>query len=822
MRIVGCLLTALILAGCAARPGAPDSAGPADGFIPLQVEPSTERVLLDLPPDGSEFLYLVSLPRGLGSNDLGLDRGQLGAERILRVERHGDRVLLVEPNLRYRAVGAADAEARAVRESFAESVVWAFELEREVAGRLRVDATDFVMRDIYGIGRRLEDLEQGSLALDRERSVLFRPRTRAFPDSTEIEVRLTFVGRGTGEYLESVAPDPDAVTLHLRHSFIRLPGPGYRPLAFDPRAGAAAFYTDPFLDYAAPLAAPMRQQFVARHRLQRTDPTTATSTAVEPIVYYLDPGTPEPVRSALLDGAGWWAQAFAAAGYEDAFRVEMLPEDADPMDVRYNVIQWVHRSTRGWSYGDTVVDPRTGEIIKGHVSLGSLRVRQDLLIALGLTSPFVDDATDGAVDDAAVTEPMVELALALARLRQLAAHEVGHTLGFAHNYVASTIGRASVMDYPHPWVTLGADGVDLSQAYAEGIGDWDRVAVRWMYSDLGDAATDARERILREAWESGLYQLSDEVARPPGGAHPTAHLWDNGDDPTAELDRLLALRADALARMGANSIPIGAPMAQIEEVLVPIYLMHRYQVEAVVKQIAGLDYRYQMRGDGQPGPTPVPPETQRRAIAAMFGTLTPVVLRMPPELVASIPPRPPGYPDSTETFPSRRGPVFDPLAAAEVAADLSLSLLLQPERASRLADQSVSVPGAPDLDEVLRGLVDLTWSGLYADGGDGELRRMVADHTVDALRRLAVDDAASGAARAAAWAALERLATSSALRAETSFARYQRARIAAFLDDPARYPPPDPLTAPAGSPIGTLLGDAACGWKPRGSWLVPR
>jgi len=800
MRPIAILLV-LTLGACAVVPQ--QDAAPAaqlDGFVPVELDAAGDRLLLELPPAGSEFLYLESLPRGLGSNDIGLDRGQLGGERILRVERYGDRVLLVQPNLRYQALGAPEAEARAVRESFAESVVWAFDLVAEHDGRLQVDATDFVLRDAHSVARRLGDLEQGSFSLDRDRSVLYAPMIKAFPDNTEVEVRLTFGGRGTGRELGSVAPDPDSITLHLRHSFIRLPGPGYEPIEVDPRAASAEFYTDAFMDYSAPIGTDMRHHYAARHRLQRSDPDAASSPAVEPILYYLDPGTPEPVRSALLAGARWWADAFAAAGYEDAFRVEMLPAGADPMDVRYNTIQWVHRSTRGWSYGDTVVDPRTGEIIKGHVTLGSLRVRQDFLIAQGLTSPYGDEAAD--------TEPL--LALALARLRQLAAHEVGHTLGFAHNYVASTAERASVMDYPYPRVTLTAQGVDLSDAYADGIGAWDRVAVRWLYGE-SDAA--ARETILREAWEQGLYQLSDEVARPRGSANPDAHLWDDGAEPTAELDRLLALRAYALAHMGDASVPLGAPMAELEVVLVPTYLMHRFQIEAVAKEVAGVAYRYQMRGDGQPAPSPVPADAQRAALRALLHTLDPEVLGIPAALAARIPPRPLGEPADAEVFPSRRGMVFDPLAAAEVAADMTLSMLLHPERASRLAAQRAVVPDAPDLDEVLRTLIGWVWVGIDGAGADAQLRRMVADHSVDAIERLAVDSSASADARAAAWAALERLASGRAISGDDSFRRFQRARIAAFLADPARYPPPTPLTAPAGSPIG-MMSEDLCGWSP--------
>ncbi|HEU4456315.1 MAG TPA: DUF5117 domain-containing protein, partial [Longimicrobium sp.] len=470
---------AAALALCAALSAPPQAAAQAlpsitektrgmerkDGFIPIYWDAAAGKVWMEVPRAGEEMIYQVSLPAGLGSNDVGLDRGQLGETRIVRFERTGPRVLLVQPNQGFRATTDDPHERRAVETSFAQSVLWGFKVEAEEGGRVLVDATDFALRDAHGVIPALRRARQGEYKLDATRSALHLPNTKAFPRNTEIEVTLTFTGENPGAWVRDVAPSPDALTVRERHSFVALPEPGYEPRESDPRAG---FFGISFYDYATPIDQPIERRFISRHRLRKASPGAAMSEAVEPIVYYLDRGAPEPIRAALLEGARWWNQAFESAGYRDAFRVELLPEDADPLDARYNVIQWVHRFTRGWSYGSSIVDPRTGEIIKGHVTLGSLRVRQDYLLAEGLLSPY---------ETGRETSPEAR-AMALARIRQLSAHEVGHTLGLAHNYVSSTQGRASVMDYPHPVAKLTADGrVDLSDAYREGIGEWDRVAV---------------------------------------------------------------------------------------------------------------------------------------------------------------------------------------------------------------------------------------------------------------------------------------------------------------------------------------------------------
>ena len=769
------------------------------GYYDLYWDEGKGRLLINANKLGEPFLYQASLARGVGSNDLGLDRGQLGATRIVEFQRSGPKLLLVQHNLDYRALTDNPDEQTAVEESFARSVIWGFEVLAERDGTILIDATDFLIRDAHRIAARLAGSEEGDFSPDASRSAIYMPNTRAFPDNSEIEAIVTFTGRATGPWLPTVTPDAESFSVHLHHSFIRLPDDDYDPMAFEPRSG---FFGREFLDYATPVGDPLQVSFGRRHRLEKKDPAADISEAVEPIIYYVDRGAPEPIRTALMEGAAWWNQAFEAAGYKDAFQVRLLPEDADPMDVRYNVIQWVHRSTRGWSYGGGITDPRTGEIMKGKVTLGSLRVRQDYLIAQGLLAPYDDEE-----------KPDVMLQMALARIRQLAAHEVGHTLGLGHNMAASTQGRASVMDYPHPLIKFDEDGsLDLSDAYGVGIGAWDKRAILYGYQDFpdGDDEQAGRDRIMADTIAAGMVYVADGDSRAIGSAHPLGNLWDNGADSIEELHHLLKVRAYALARFSESNIRPGQAMATLEEVLVPLYLLHRFQLIAVGKLVGGHDFTYAMRGDGQDLGAPVSADRQREAIAALLNTLSPAVLRVPENVLNLIPPRPPGHPKSRETFPTSTGKVFEPIGAAQSAASLTLAVLLEPSRAARMIASNARNALLPGFDELTDDLLQATWLASRQSGMAGEIQRTTNNLALEKLMLLAINKETDTQVRAIAldavtqldrWLA-ERVASErvSAWRAHYGYARYQ---IEQMRNDPASIEQTVPVTVPPGEPIGT-------------------
>ncbi len=770
-----------------------------EGLLTFYLDRQAGKVWLVVPEDRQTLLYVEGLTAGMGSNPVGLDRGELGASRLVEMRRQGGRLLIVQPNLRYRADTGSPDEQRAVGQSFASSVLWAGQIDRQQKkGVDLVDFTPFLLRDAHNVVSRLDWAGQGSFTLDSERSVVDLQAALAFPDNIEFESLLTYSSSKPGSLVWETTPTPQAMTLVQHHSFIRLPEDGYRPRLFDPRAGSFEIF---FADYAASLADTIERRWIVRHRLEKQDPTAASSPAVEPLVYYVDSAIPEPMRSAVMEGVGWWAEAFEKAGFEDAFRVEVLPADAHPMDVRYNVVQWVHRSTRGWSYGGGIVDPRTGEMLKGHVRLGSLRVRQDRLLFEGLAGTA--DTGSGSADD--------PVELALARIRQLAAHEAGHTLGLSHNFAASTYaGRASVMDYPAPLVRVTENGeLDFSDAYGVGVGAWDNHAVRFAYSQFPPGTDEDQElaSLIEQGLETDLIFLTDHDARPAGAAHPLANLWDNGSDPVTQLEIELDVRRVALSRFGEQNVQPGVPLALLEEVLVPLYLHHRYQLTAAIKSLGGVDYRYNLRGDGQPMAQPIDPAQQRRALEVALRTLEPEFLDLPDDVLAILLPRPAGFESHREMFEGQTAPVFDPLAAAATSADATIRGLVQRERAARMIDHHRRNASQPDFAEVLQALR----ASVEENSGDDErhatIRRRVRSVLVVALMDLAADPQATPEVRGLAEAALAEY------RLEPTLIR----AIDRFLNRAVTVDQEQPVAfeMPPGQPIGGALdpaGWSSCSW----------
>ena len=646
------------------------------GFFNFSYDQSYDKIYLMVDKIDHEFLYVSSLATGVGSNDIGLDRGQLGSERLVKFIKRGNKLLLVQPNLYYRAETDNLSEKKSVDQAFAKSVLFGFEIIDKYEDSYKIDITPFLKFDRHGVAKTLKNKNQGSYSVDLSKSSIEMFNTKAFPRNVEFEALLTFSGDAKGNLVRSVVPDPNNITVIQHHSFIQLPDNDYQPRKFDPRSGAIFIE---FMDYSTPVDQEMVKKYIIRHRLKKKNPSLAVSEAVEPIIYYLDPGTPEPVKSALIDGASWWNEAFESIGFKNAFQVKVLAENIDPMDCRYNVIQWVHRSTRGWSYGASVVDPRTGEIIKGHVSLGSLRIRQDYMIAQALSKdPFKNKSNN---------EKMLDLALS--RIRQLSAHEIGHTLGFAHNFAASTNNRSSVMDYPHPLIEIKDNEIYFNNAYDSGIGEWDKITVAYSYSESKGNQNEQKElnNILNNATAKGYRFISDYDARSLDGSHAFAHLWDNGDVAYDGLDDVINIRRKAIQNFSEFNVPKGSPNSLLEDVFVPLYFFHRYQTEAAAKIIAGMDYNYSLTGSNQSQFSYLDKSTQLDALSSLMKTLEADFLAIPKDKLELFPPRAFGYPRTRESFKSNLGPAFDPFSACETSADMTLSLILRPKRLNRLIYQ---------------------------------------------------------------------------------------------------------------------------------------
>jgi len=771
---------------------ASDSYGQAFvGFLNFTWDDETGELLLEVPKAklGEEFLYISSLAAGVGSNDIGLDRGQLSDEKVVYFYKSGKRLLLVQSNLKYRALSDNLDEVAAVDEAFAKSVLWGFEIKESLGSSIKVDMSPFLIRDAHGVAKTLENKKQGKYKIDKSKSVIYKEGLFNFPNNSEFEAIITFEGNAKGDWIRSVTPTADLVSVRMHHSFIQLPDDNYKPRQFHPASG---FNYIGFYDYANPIGVDMMQRWIARHRLEKKNAGAAPSEAKEPIVYYIDAGCPEPVRSALIEGGAWWNQAFEAAGFIDAFQIKDLPKGAHPLDVRYNMIQWVHRSTRGWSYGASITDPRTGEILKGHVSLGSLRVRQDYLIAQGLVSNFDEDKDDPRM-----------LEMALARLRQLSAHEIGHTIGLAHNFASSYNDRASVMDYPHPLITVENNGeLNFSASYDDKIGAWDKRAIIYGYAspDKNQSEKDFLESLILQNEQEGYMFITDQDARPKGGLHPYAHLWDNGKKPYDELNRLIDLRESSLKKLSSKSIKIGVPDSELEKVLVPVYLMHRYQVDATSKMIGGAHYSYSINtGKKVNVITPVDLDEQRKALDAMLSTLDIEFLEIPQDVLDLLPPPAFGYPRDRETFKGNMGGLFDPLVAAEASANNTLEFLLNPQRLARIEMQE---DGVWTLGAYLSNIVN----HISAQTNVNEDYRLMLEKLIYLhLLKLATDQKVAKNVSSAAYYQLNQLDRSMKVLGtvkQKAHVIYLQDIASRFKESPEDFKLPSLPKLPPGSPIG--------------------
>jgi hypothetical protein len=766
-----------------------------DGFVPVVLDRRTGSAWLQLPAGGTRLLLCATLATGLGSNPVGLDRGKVGGCYVARFQPVGSTQILVLENWRFRSTLPGNpAHAKSVEEAFAPSTVASLPVVAQDSGRVLVDAAELLRRDWLDVAGTLEQTGQGGYAVGRERSFVYEPATRAYPQNTELEMALSFEAKARpGAIVATIAPDGRAFTVRQHLTLAPLPDDGYRPRDLDPRMN---FFSVHFKDYAQPVEAPLERHWIARHRLERENPSDPRSPIRNPIVYYVDRGIPEPIRTATLEGARFWVEAFDRAGLKGGFRVELLPEGADPMDIRYNVVQWENRNERGWSFGEALVDPRTGEIVKGLAKMDSHR---------GRTAYNLVAALAGA-------ETAADTHFVLGRIRQVTAHEIGHTLGMAHNYIASSYGRGSVMDYPAPRVRLGPDSeIDLSDAYATGPGKYDVLSVRWGYGIFPpDHEVDSLRAIVSEALRDGLLFLSDADARPDFASDPRTNLWDDQATPEAFLRDQLAVRRRAMAQFGLRNIRNGEPVATLQERFAPLYFFHRFAVRSVAKVIGGVEYQNAVAGDGQQETRVIPGPRQRAALLQLLGSLAPRELSIPDTILILLGPRPFGYPDSVELFRSRAQPIFDEFGAAGAMAWLVLDPLLQRDRLARLIQQAAHDRSQLSLGELLATMKAKIWDAPpERSPRDAALRRVVQLGYAERLIGLAADSGAAGDVRAAAELMLGTLRSDASRRGEAVGAplearahwRAIAAGIAAWQRD-RTVPAANALPAPPGDPFG--------------------
>ena len=764
------------------------------GFMDFSYNDDSGKIILEIDNLDNEFLYINSLSRGVGNNDLGLDRGQLGNSRIVYFTKRGNKILLIQPNLRYISNSSNELENKAVEEAFARSVLFGFDIVEKSTDSYKIDLTPFLLNDAHGVSQRLRFSNSGSYSLNKSMSAVDLERTKAFPDNIEFDVLLTFTGNPSGSLVRSVTPTASNLTVNQHHSFVKLPDDNYNKRKFDPRSGSNPFIV---YDYSTPIDEKLEQRFIVRHRLNKKNPNDEMSEPVEPIIYYIDNGTPEPVKTALIEGGNWWNQAFESAGYKNAFRIEVLPEDADPMDVRYNLIQWIHRSTRGWSYGASIVDPRTGEIIKGQVSLGSLRVRQDYMILSGL----VDNPND-------IQNKSLIKKTSLDRIRQLSAHEIGHTLGFAHNYISSANNRSSVMDYPHPKIDLVDGKISIADAYSENIGDWDKVSVEYAYRDFPNTKNENNEldKIINEAQKNGLYFLSDSDSRPVGSANPFSHLWDNGELPYKELNKLLKVRDLALKNIDLDNLVDGEPYDRIEDILVPIYMLHRYQIEAAAKAIGGVDYLYFVKNNNNDKVKFVDSKLQRKSLESLLSVLKPKNLVLPNNLIDILSPRSFRNPRTRENFVSNTGVTFDYINTSSSLINHTLTFLLNPERINRINQQNIFGDDILTLEnylaEISKSIFDNKKLNTYEESVNKNTSSLYLDHLFMAFNNSRTNDLSKSIILASIMDIMNNLSTN-----PNNYNRFLINKIDRFLTNPNQYKPIEKTKIPDGSPIGNFSCD---------------